>query len=685
MPNRSRTFREIFQASNPLETEHWRLLSERAATAGDPQPLREFLIALNRELTESLGGGDEEPMGRAQRLFRALLDANPGLLVTVLERMLNDLELRYQDPLIAIVFETASDVRPLLALLADVIETESHLLECRARAVEAFVTRSPRDKGVGDLEFEAQSMLQFLNGVLDDLGRGMLGDAMNWRARWLEGLKGISGLLLDGEALQLDLLAGDGMEDYLDDALTRGGARVALEAVGDALEMLVSAPTRDTVRIILRILRANAPLPPWHPAAAERTEEVRAVFGQEAESGQRILALVVDKTIQIVLGMASARWRSELGRSGNTGDRRDLVLSPFSHQILESALLGMTQPPRIRSVAAGLLRVVADALPTPQLSTRARVYSELFLNAFDATSSPRRLTGVNSPEMLDVLMDALDDTCQRIRNVACEACWSLALEHPAWFQPRHYTRLLPCLSDDDRTVRVCVMRTFQTLAGYRSRQVATVVHRLHGHPEDDEEKDARHDLEIALGITLDRLIGDVEQLQQEVQALEARRRELLDHIETQAVRVGEEIHHEVLNALGGYLATAIDEEDYPEAKRRLDDLVAELRRIMNNLYPVDLGTEGFLQTIRNRLESARAQLARRIPNITVDLECPPEITDDVIAEHAGGPSHLVLLYRIVLEGILNARKHSRGTRIEVRLRAAVPGTIDISITGNRRW
>ena len=267
MPNRSRTFREIFRASNPLETEHWRFLSERAATAGDPQPLQEFLIALNRELSETLGGGDEEPMGRAQRLFRALLDTNPGLLVTVLERMLNDLQLRYQDPLVAIVFETASDVRPLLALLASVVETESHFLECRSRAVEAFVTRSPRGLGVGDLEFEAQSMLQFLNGVLDDLRRGTLGDAMNWRARWLEGLKGISGLLLDGEALQLDLLAGDGMEHYIDAAVTRGGARVALEAVGDALEMLVSAPTRDTVRIILRILRANAPLPPWHPAA----------------------------------------------------------------------------------------------------------------------------------------------------------------------------------------------------------------------------------------------------------------------------------------------------------------------------------------------------------------------------------------------------------------------------------
>src|SRR5262249_38029731 len=230
MPNRSRTFREIFRASNPLETEHWRFLSERAAPAADPQPLQEFLIALNRELSETLCGGDEEPMGRAQRLFRALLDTNPGLLVTVLERMLNDLQLRYQDPLVAIVFETASDVRPLLALLADVGESESHFLECRSRAVEAFVTRSPRGLGVGDLEFEAQSMLQFLNGVLDDLRRGALGDAMNWRALWLEGLKGISGLLLDGEGLQLDMMAGGGLETDLYAGRARGGERAGVNA-----------------------------------------------------------------------------------------------------------------------------------------------------------------------------------------------------------------------------------------------------------------------------------------------------------------------------------------------------------------------------------------------------------------------------------------------------------------------
>src|SRR5262249_61571224 len=123
----------------------------------------------------------------------------------------------------------------------------------------------------------------------------------------------------------------------------------------------------------------------------------------------------------VVVGRGGARLRLERARWGCARGRSDPVLSPFSHQILESAVLGLTQPPRSRSVAAGLLRVVANAQPVPQLSTRARVYSELFLNAFgEAIPAPRPLTGVDSPEMLDVLMDALDDTCRRIRNVACE-------------------------------------------------------------------------------------------------------------------------------------------------------------------------------------------------------------------------------------------------------------------------
>src|SRR5439155_8217298 len=97
-------------------------------------------------------------------------------------------------------------------------------------------------------------------------------------------------------------------------------------------------------------------------------------------------------------------------------------------------------------------------------------------------------------------------------------------------------------------------------------------------------------------------------LQHEVHRLESRRRQLLDYIEKHAMRVGEELHHEILNTLCGYLATAIDEENYSEAKTNLDALVADLRRIMNNLYPKDLETEGLLWTIQKRLDDARDEM-----------------------------------------------------------------------------
>ena len=687
MPNRSRTFREIFRATDPLATETFRLLSAKVREGAGPGPLEEFLIALNRELSETLVSGNGQDIARVRELFLALLDANSSLVLTVLEGLLNDLQLRYQDPLVAVVFEVAGEVQPLLSLIADVVERESQSLDCRARAVEAFVTRSPGGLGVGDLEFEAQALLQYLNAVLDALGKGTAGDFSDWHSRWVQGLKGIHRLLLEEEALRFDAVSGTSADSGSDAVPTWGEGHVVLEAVGDALEMLASAPTRETVRIILRILRANSPLPPWHVVPATRPGRERPA--PSAESGRKILALIVDKTMQVVLGMASTRWRSEVGRTRTNPARRDVVLSPFDPPILEWTLLDSTQAPRPRSEAAGLLRVLAASLPSIRPSPRVQVYTELFLSAYQGGAgavAPRGLLSVDSPDKLDVLLDALDDTCGWIRNAACEACWSLALEHPGWFQPRHYTRLLPCLSDDDRGVRVSVMRAFQALAGYRSQRVARVVDsmstRLDGDADDAEEQGARRDLEIALGITLDRLVDDVEDLQQEVHALEARRRDLLDLMEKQATRVGEEIHHEVLNALSGYLATAIDEEDYPEAKRRLDDMVAELRRIMNNLYPVDLETEGFLQTIRNRLRSARVHMERRRPGCSAVLDCAPEITDEAIVERAGGRQHVLLLYRIVQEVISNARKHSGGTRIEVRVSGAQPGVIDFAISDN---
>jgi signal transduction histidine kinase len=215
--------------------------------------------------------------------------------------------------------------------------------------------------------------------------------------------------------------------------------------------------------------------------------------------------------------------------------------------------------------------------------------------------------------------------------------------------------------------------------------VGDIAARIHGDTGDGDEAaevEARRNLEIALGITMDRLVDDVEQLQKDVHVLEARRGELLQYIETQAIRVGEEIHHEVLNTLTGYLATALDEGNYADSQTWLEALTQELRRIMNNLYPRDLETEGFLETIRNRLRYAKQHLERRGRACEVVVDCPPEITDAAIAASAGGSSHVVLLYRIVLEAISNARKHSGGTFIGVSVRAPAPGAVEIRISDN---
>ena len=70
MPNRSHTFREIFRSLDPFSTEKFRVLSEKVAGGTDAQALQEFLIALNRELSETLGTGEADDVERARGLFR---------------------------------------------------------------------------------------------------------------------------------------------------------------------------------------------------------------------------------------------------------------------------------------------------------------------------------------------------------------------------------------------------------------------------------------------------------------------------------------------------------------------------------------------------------------------------------------------------------------------------------------
>ena len=585
-------------------------------------------------------------------------------MVAALGTLVNDGTLWFHDPVIAVAFEAASQAPPLLDLLADLADTESHLLQFRVRAMEALVTRSPGTVDADAIGLEAQSALRFLNAIFEELERGPARAVAESCARWAEGFAGLSRLFPETRAAP---------------RCSRGSA-AALAGLGEA-------PTASGDH-------GHGPAHPPDEHAAAVLASRAARRGRDAGRSHAVGALIVDKAIQVVLATSSARWRASRatpsrarpGRASSSGRSTRACSRPRS-----SIRASRPAPARRRpgSSTCSPRRAPRCGRRRAPSCMRSCFWPRIAGRRRGARRAGRGSARPDSEEWLDPLLVATGDACRPIRYAAIERCSRFAMAHPAWFEPRHYTKLLPLLSDDDPHIRAGAMKTFQALAGFRSRQVATVVGdiaaRIHGDAEGGDEGaevEARRNLEIALGITMDRLVYDVEQLQKEVQVLEARRGELLQYIETQAIRVGEEIHHEVLNTLTGYLATAIDEGNYAESQTWLEALTQELRRIMNNLYPRDLETEGFLETIMNRLRYAKQHLERRGRPCEVVLDCPPEITDAAIAASAGGPSHVVLLYRIVLEAISNARKHSGGTFIGVSVRAPAPGAVEIRISDN---
>ncbi len=662
MRPRSDTFAEVFRAPHPLGSEGFRLLCDALGANADAELAQAFLMALDHDLAARMESGARGDAGWAVECCAMLARVSPEATAAGLGALINDGALRFHNPVVAVAFEAAGQAPALLDLIANLVETESHLLAFRVRAVEALVTRSPAAVGADGVPLDTQPALRFLNTLAEEIDRGHARTLADAWGRWAEAFAGLNRLFPEDREPPV------------------------LAWVGEALSGLAAAPEApETMRVVLRILRANTPLPPWRPAPSGAVRD----GGADA-----VGALIVDKAIQIALAAAGATWRAASMGSGPRSGRSDVELWPFNQRVLEAALIDGSKPPRVRLAAAGLLQVLVETSPAARRSMPAEVYGELFLDPYRRGGSRRGSGGAGSPhaeseEWLDVLLDATSDACRPIRHAAVERCRTIATAHAGWFQPRHYTRLLPLLSDDDERVRVGAMKTFQALAGFRSRKVATVVGdiaaRIRGETaSDEEEAQARVDLDVALGVTMDRLVDDVEQLQKEVQVLEARRGELLAYIETQAIRVGEEIHHEVLNTLTGYLATAIDERDYAEAGSWLGALTQELRRIMNNLYPRDLETEGFLATIAKRLSYAKAHLDRRGQPCQVALDRPPEVTDAVIEACVGDASRLVLLYRIVLEAVNNARKHSRGTRIGVSVRTPVSGALEIRVSDDGR-
>jgi signal transduction histidine kinase len=66
----------------------------------------------------------------------------------------------------------------------------------------------------------------------------------------------------------------------------------------------------------------------------------------------------------------------------------------------------------------------------------------------------------------------------------------------------------------------------------------------------------------------------------------------------------------------------------------------------------------------------------------VSLDVRPGVSDAAVESGVADRSHLVLLYRIVLEAISNARKHSGGSFIGVSVATPAADAIEIRIADN---
>jgi signal transduction histidine kinase len=97
--------------------------------------------------------------------------------------------------------------------------------------------------------------------------------------------------------------------------------------------------------------------------------------------------------------------------------------------------------------------------------------------------------------------------------------------------------------------------------------------------------------------------------------------------------------------------------------------LAEVRRVVYGLRPLELEERGLLGAIRHRTE--------RRGRLTVTVDAPVELP-------ALSPAVELAAYRIVNEAITNAERHSDGRRIDIQLRTGEDLSIEISDDGTDR-
>jgi signal transduction histidine kinase len=710
MAVRRHNFEEIFRAQDPFISQGFRFFVREVAGSHDGAALREFFIRFNGELYRAswIDKGAKVPW--ASDMLAALVNANAELTTGALRKLFDEMKLHFQDPLTDVIFETAGRSNAVLALIHETVEAEGQFVQLRVRALEALFTRLALGRRAIEPAAAVDETLRSLNDILAEAKRSTLKALTKSQERLVKDLQTVARLLPALTRAQTP------------EAPANAAESPRSQSYGEVVELLQTvaqqscAPGPESLASVLKILRVNTSLPEWHPSSTpwkqvSRNDGERRsnkpsngqnrgradVPGAEsaAQDSKVVLALIIDRAIAIALKIAVAGWNVEAERTAKARPADESLLNPSDPPLLESVLLDAKARTKTRHTAAALLSLLNYALSSVQLSLRAEFFAQLFLMPYRTGGIHYRLRDVedfdivDSEEKMDFLFEALDEESDYVRWNAATLSYQCAREHPEWFKSKHYIKLMSLLSDEHYGIRLDMMRTIRTLATFRNQEIFTVIHDISGKLAEkvyrvkDKER-ARVDLETALGVSLATLLERVDELQGEVLRLENRRERLLTYLEKQAFRIGEEIHHEVLNTLCGYLATAIDERDFADAQSRLGDVVTELRRIMNHLYPKDLEAEGFLATIRKRLEDVKIQMRRRAPNFTVEFDCPQDVTDDSITASLRDKSHLVLLYRIVSEAMINARKHSQGTNIALRVRQPRLGIVEIAVSDNGR-
>jgi signal transduction histidine kinase len=171
-------------------------------------------------------------------------------------------------------------------------------------------------------------------------------------------------------------------------------------------------------------------------------------------------------------------------------------------------------------------------------------------------------------------------------------------------------------------------------------------------------------------------------LRQRNRELAAAREHMQVRAEEERKRIAGDLHDETLPALSS-VARMIDElytvddarkSSVPEKMRaKIDDTIAEMRRVINDLHPSVLETMGFVAALENLAVILSRDTGIEYNFIDRNGADELELTDFAKLQ----------LYRIVQEALNNVGKHSHATHTEIKLQVHA-GCLEISVADDGR-